>query len=70
MFYDDYNLCKEAFHMDTHKEVAKLFSAICEYEFWGGMIAKENTGKATGLQGACLLRMNSFFGFLKVFIFI
>ena len=54
-----------ALQTHTDKEIAKLFQAIYEYEISYSISVKEKI-----LQGADLLRMNSFPGILKIFIFI
>ena len=54
--------------MYTHKEIARLFQEIYKYKISLRNIVKENTGKATVLERAGLLIMNSFPGILKIFI--
>ena len=65
IFYDNYNLCKEALFICTHiKKLQRLFQEIYEYKIFLSNIVKENTGKAK------VLERTGFTGILKTFIFI
>ena len=66
IFYDNYNLCKEACFIHTHKRKLQVFfKKFMNIKFPWEILLKENTGKAAVLERAGLFIMNYFPGILK-----
>ena len=66
IFYDNYNLCKEAHFIYTHKRKLQVFfKKFMNIKFPWEILLKENTGKAAVLERAGLFIMNYFPGILK-----
>ena len=66
IFYDNYNLCKEAHFIYIHKRKLQVFfKKFMNIKFPWEILLKENTGKAAVLERAGLFIMNYFPGILK-----
>ena len=66
IFYDNYNLCKEAHFIYIHKRKLQVFfKKFMNIKFPWEILLKENTGRAAVLERAGLFIMNYFSGILK-----